>query len=186
MTTEGVVLLLTGRSGAGKSTIACLLAETLREAGPRSVSVLDGDELRRTLSADLGFDASSRTVQLERAARMASERAGRGEIVILALIAPFEHARAGARAIIERTAPFILVHVKTPLEVAEARDVKGLYARARRGELPDFTGISSPYEEPEAADVVIDTTQTSLPEAVAVLRQAIDDALAEGARRARI
>lgn len=170
---RGAVIFLTGLSGAGKSTIAEALARELEGAG-HDVTMLDGDELRRHLSADLGFDASSRETNVQRAAEIAEQHASEGRIVIAALIAPFERSRERARQIVERTAPFLLVHVHTPLAVAEARDPKGLYKRARAGEIRDFTGIDSPYEEPLHADVVIETAQQSVAEAVAAIRSALE------------
>jgi len=169
----GAVVFLTGLSGAGKSTIAEALAADLR-AGGKMVSIVDGDVLREKVSADLGFDAASREANVRRAAQLAAEQAADGQIVISALIAPFERSRAEARAIVEPVAPFLLVYVQTPLEVAESRDPKGLYKRARAGEIPDFTGIDSPYEAPTDADLVIDTTTTPVPEAVAVIRRALE------------
>jgi sulfate adenylyltransferase len=151
---------MTGLSGAGKSTIAEALAARLREAG-REVTVLDGDELRKHLSADLGFDRASRDRQVRRAAELAADQAARDTVVIAALMAPFDAARREARAIVEPVARFLLVHVAAPLEVAEARDPKGLYRRARGGELADFIGIDVPFEPPTDADVVIDTTVES-------------------------
>lgn len=172
---RGAVVFLTGLSGAGKSTIAEALAADLEGVG-HDVSIIDGDELRR-LSAHLGFDAASREANVRRAAELAEERARDGQIVIAALIAPFERSRREAREIVERSAPFMLVWVRTPLAVAEARDPKGLYRRARAGEIPDFTGIDSPYEEPADADLVIDTTTMSVPEAVAAISSALDRAM---------
>lgn len=166
---RGVVVFLTGLSGAGKSTIAEALRAELEAAG-RAVSILDGDELRRHQPADLGFDQASREANVRRAAEIAEELAGDGRIVIAALIAPFERSRRLARELVERSAAFRLVYVSTPLEVAEGRDAKGLYARARAGEIPDFTGIDSPYEEPTDADLVLDTTQMSVADAVAATR----------------
>jgi sulfate adenylyltransferase len=171
---RGPVIFLTGLSGAGKSTIAEALAENLRAAG-REVTIIDGDVLRRAVSSDLGFDAASREANVRRAAELAARFAADGQVVISALIAPFERSRREARAIVEPVAPFLLVYVSTPLAVAEARDPKGLYRRARAGEIPDFTGIDSPYEAPPDADLVIDTTHVSVPEAV----KNIQDALAE-------
>ncbi len=171
----GVVVFLTGLSGAGKSTIAEALAADLRAAG-EPVTVLDGDELRRHLSADLGFDRASREANVQRAAEIAAELAAEGQIVIGALISPFDRSRRRARELVEPTAPFLLVYVRTPLDVAEARDVKGLYARARAGEIPDFTGIDSPYEEPQDAELVIDTVSTPVPDAVALIREAVQQA----------
>jgi sulfate adenylyltransferase len=172
----GAVVFLTGLSGAGKSTIAEALAADL-EADGRTVSIIDGDELRR-LSAYLGFDAASREANVRHAAELAEGRARGGQIAVAALIAPFERSRAEARQIIERSAPFMLVWVRTPLEVAEARDPKGLYKRVRAGEIRDFTGIDSPYEEPIDADIVIDTTTTSVADAVALIRLGLDERLA--------
>jgi adenylyl-sulfate kinase len=172
----GAVVFLTGLSGSGKSTIAEALATELRASG-RAVTIVDGDVLRQQVSADLGFDAASREANVRRAAELAARSAMQGQIVISALIAPFERARNEAREIVELSAPFLLVYVSTPLEVAEARDPKGLYRRARAGEIADFTGIDSPYEEPITPDLVIDTTETPVPEAVASIRAALDNAL---------
>jgi sulfate adenylyltransferase len=169
---RGAVLFLTGLSGAGKSTIAEALAAELRAEGLR-VTILDGDELRKQLSADLGFDAASRELNMQRAAELAAELAADGQIVISALIAPFARSRRLARETVSPVAPFLLVWVRTPLEVAEARDPKGLYRRARAGEIPDFTGIDSPYEEPDDADIVVDTTSMTVSDAVALLRAAV-------------
>jgi sulfate adenylyltransferase len=178
---RGAVVFLTGLSGSGKSTLAEALAADLRGRG-EAVSILDGDELRRHLSADLGFDRASRDTAVRRAGEIAAELAGEGQIVICALISPFERARAEARATVERIAPFLLVFVRTPLEVAEARDPKGHYKRARAGEIRDFTGIDSPYEEPPDPDLVIDTTTTIVPDAVIRIRDSLDRAVVEGSR----
>lgn len=164
---------MTGLSGAGKSTIAEALAARLRAEG-RSVSILDGDELRRHLSADLGFDRGSRDRQVRRAAELAAAEAAGGTIVIAALMAPFDAARRDARAVVSPVARFLLVHVVAPLEVAEARDPKGLYRRARAGEIGDFIGIDVEFEHPADADVVIDTTATGVGDAVERLATVID------------
>jgi adenylyl-sulfate kinase len=168
----GAVVFLTGLSGAGKSTIAEALAADLRADG-RTVTVLDGDELRKHLSADLGFDAASRERNIQRAAELAARFAAEGQVVISALIAPFERSRRLAREAVAPIAPFLLVWVRTPLALAEERDPKGLYKRARAGEIRDFTGIDSPYEEPTDADLVIETASTSVPEAVRLVRAAL-------------
>jgi sulfate adenylyltransferase len=165
---RGVVVFMTGLSGAGKSTIASALAARLRAAG-RDVSILDGDELRKHLWSDLGFDRASRDRQVRRAAELAAAEAADGKVVIAALMAPFDAARRDARTVVEPVARFMLVHVAAPLEVAEARDPKGLYRRARDGELQDFIGIDVPFEPPTDADVVIDTTAVSADEAVDLL-----------------
>jgi sulfate adenylyltransferase len=175
---RGVVVFFTGLSGAGKSTIARPLAAALRQAHPRQdVALLDGDEIRRHLSADLGFDAASRAANVERVARLAADMAAGGAIVVTALIAPFEAGRQVARSIVAPRAPFLLVWVRTPIDLAEARDVKGLYARARAGEIPDFTGVSAPYEPPADAELVIDTSTTAVDVAVARIAAAVEAAL---------
>ena len=167
----GAVIYLTGLSGSGKSTIAEALAADLRAAG-EMVDIVDGDVLRDRDPTPLGFDRASRETQMRRAAELAAELAGQGTIVISALISPFEAARADARAVIEASgAPFFLVFVDTPLEVAEARDPKGHYRRFRAGEIRDMTGIDSPYEPPADADLVIDTMSTAVPDAVAAIRR---------------
>jgi sulfate adenylyltransferase len=173
---SGAVIFLTGLSGAGKSTIAEALAAGLRATG-RQVSIIDGDVLRQHVSADLGFDAASREANVRRAAELAAALAAEGQVVISALIAPFERSRREARAIVEKAAPFLLVFVSTPLDVAEARDPKGLYRRARAGEIADFTGIDSPFEVPVDADLVIDASITPVPESVARIRALLDDTL---------
>jgi len=173
---SGAVVFLTGLSGAGKSTIAEAIAADLRAAG-RDVSIIDGDVLRQHVSADLGFDPASREANVRRAAELATALAAEGQVVISALIAPFERSRREARAIVEKAAPFLLVFVSTPLDVAEARDPKGLYRRARAGEIADFTGIDSPFEPPMYADLVIDTSITAVPESVARIRALLDHTL---------
>lgn len=163
-------MFLTGLSGSGKSTIAEALAADLQADG-RWVEIVDGDVLRARDSATLGFDRASREANVRRGAELAAEFAANGATVVSALIAPFASARGEARGIVEAAGvPFRLVYVSTPLAVAEARDPKGLYRRARAGEIPDFTGIDSPYEEPTDADLVIDTTTTSVADAVAAVR----------------
>jgi sulfate adenylyltransferase len=170
---RGVVVFLTGLSGAGKSTIATALAARLASAG-RAVTILDSDELRRRLYPDLGYDAASRETSIRQIAQLAAELAGGGQVAVASIIAPFERSRREARRLAAGFAPFLLVYVRTPLEVAEARDPKGLYARARAGEIREFTGIDSPYEEPTDADLVIDTTATTVPEAVETIVAALE------------
>lgn len=172
----GAVVFLTGLSGAGKTTIATALIAAL-EADGRPAELIDGDVLRRQATAHLGFDTASREANVRLAAELAAEHARAGHVVVAALIAPFEHSRRLAREIVAPAAPFLLIYVRTSLEVAEQRDPKGLYRRARAGEIRDFTGIDSPYEEPTDADLVIDTTTTLVPEAVALIRVALDRAL---------
>jgi sulfate adenylyltransferase len=174
----GAVVWLTGLSGAGKSTIAEALAANLEAAG-RSTTIIDGDELRR-LATHLGYDAASREANVRRAAELAEERAREGQIALVAVIAPFDVGRRAARELTASSGvPFLLVWVRASLAVAEARDPKGLYARARAGEIRDFTGIDSPYEDPLDADLVIETADTPIEAAVARIRAALDALLAE-------
>jgi len=172
-TRPGAVVFFTGLSGSGKSTIARALADDLRARDPRLVTLLDGDEIRALLWDDLGYDAASRATNIKRIGWIAALVAEHGGIAIAAPIAPFDDARRAARAMVRPPASFVLVHVATPLAACEARDVKGLYARARRGEITDFTGVSAPYEPPQDADVVIDTTTTDLATAVDRIREAL-------------
>lgn len=146
---------LTGLSGAGKSTIAYELERLLLMAH-HPCFVLDGDNLRHCLNSDLGFSADDRKENIRRTAEVAHLMNEAGLIVITALISPCRHDREMAREIIEGPR-FVEVHVNTPIEVCETRDPKGLYAKARFGKIPDFTGISSQYEPPEAPALVLDT-----------------------------
>lgn len=159
----GLVFWLTGLSGAGKSTIAQATHRRLNAMG-RISTVLDGDELRRGLTRDLGFSAADRAESVRRAAEVARLMSDAGLVVIVALISPFRTDRDQARALFV-PGRFVEVHVDTPLAVAEARDPKGLYRRARQGQLRDFTGIDSPYETPLVPEVVIRTERTSADEA---------------------
>ncbi len=172
-TDRGAVVFFTGLSGSGKSTIARALVDELADEDGRRVTLLDGDEVRQHLSRGLGFDAISREINIDRIAWVAALVAEHGGIAVAAPIAPFAAGRANARALAEVHGTFLLVHVSTPLEVCEARDRKGLYARARAGEIPEFTGISSPYEVPDDADVTVDTTDTGVAEAVRRIREAL-------------
>jgi len=160
------VILFTGLSGSGKSTIARAVAERLQDDGAANVVLLDGDEMRRRISQDLGFDRASRNKNVERIAEAAALIASQGGIAIAAPIAPFTEGRARAREIAAATAPCLLVYISTPLEVCESRDRKGLYAKARTGEVKEFTGISSPYEAPTDADLVIDASVVPVERAV--------------------
>ena len=167
---KGAVVLFTGLSGSGKSTVAAALAELLRDEGARGVTLLDGDAMRRSISAGLGFDRASRNTNVQRLGVVATEAARAGGIAIAAPIAPFAEGRALAR---EAAAglPFLLVHINTPLEVCEQRDRKGLYAKARAGEIAEFTGISSPYEAPVDADLVIDASTVSAYDAAELVKE---------------
>lgn len=172
--TGGLVVFLTGLSGSGKSTLARALHHHLVEEGDRAVSLLDGDEVRRHLSQGLGFSPADRDTNIRRIGWVAAEIARHGGLAVCSPIAPFDQTRQHVRHLVEsRGGRFLLVHVATPLEECERRDRKGLYAAARRGEIPDFTGISSPYEMPEDADLRLDTTGQD----VTTLRRAVLDAL---------
>nr|WP_237728372.1 adenylyl-sulfate kinase [Cellulomonas sp. APG4] len=163
---DGVVVLLTGLSGSGKSTVARALADHLLRHDPREVTLLDGDEVRRHLSAGLGFSPEDRRTNLLRIAWVAGLVARHGGIALCAPIAPYARVRAEMRELVEPHGRLVLVHVSTPIEVCEARDRKGLYARARAGEITGFTGIDDPYEEPLDADLVLDTSEVGVEDAV--------------------
>jgi adenylylsulfate kinase len=153
----GFCIWLTGLPSAGKTTIARELLPLLRGRG-WFADLLDGDEVRRGLSADLGFDRNSREVHAGRVAFVAKVLARNGAIPIVALISPYRTSRARAREEIGR---FVEVYVSTPVEVCEQRDVKGLYKKARAGEIKDMTGVDDPYEPPESPDIVVDTVGRS-------------------------
>ncbi|MET9336754.1 adenylyl-sulfate kinase [Nonomuraea sp. NPDC003804] len=164
---RGVVVFFTGLSGSGKSTIARGLRDALLELGTRTVTYLDGDVVRHLLSKGLTFSKADRDLNIRRIGFVAAEAARHGGLAICAPIAPYAATREEVRALVESVgADFLLVHVSTPLEECERRDRKGLYAKARAGEIPVFTGVSDPYEEPEDADLVIDTTHLSVGAAV--------------------
>ena len=162
---QGFTVFFTGLSGAGKSTIANVLLVKFLEAGGRPVTLLDGDIVRTNLSSELGFSREHRDINIKRIGFVASEITKNRGVAICAPIAPYETVRQDVRETIEEVGGFILVHVSTPLEVCEQRDVKGLYAKARAGLIDAFTGISDPYEAPEHADVVLDTTAITAEEA---------------------
>ncbi len=168
---RGLVVFFTGLSGSGKSTIARGLAEALSERGDRTVSLLDGDHVRQLLSAGLTFSRADRDLNIARIGYVAAEVARHGGIAICAPIAPYAEARAAVRKVVTEVGDFLLVYVSTPVEVCEARDRKGLYAKARAGLIKGFTGVSDPYEEPRDADLVLDTSAMTREQAVsAVLR----------------
>jgi sulfate adenylyltransferase len=162
---QGVTIFFTGLSGSGKSTIANVLRVKFHEIGGRPVTLLDGDIVRKHLSSELGFSKEHRDINIRRIGFVASEITKNGGIALCAPIAPYASVRSQVREMIEPHGGFILVHVATPIEVCEERDRKGLYAKARAGLIKEFTGISDPYEPPEDADVVIDTTDMTPDEA---------------------
>jgi adenylylsulfate kinase len=150
-------LWLTGLSGSGKSTLARRVERRLVERGALAY-VLDGDNLRLGLNKNLGFSAADREENIRRAGEVARLFTEAGVIVLTAFISPFRADRDLVRALFAEGAPFIEVHVATPLEVCEARDAKGLYKRARAGEIKEFTGIDSPYEAPLSPEIKVDTS----------------------------
>ena len=150
----GCCLWFTGLSGAGKSTIAGVVVDALRERG-RRVELLDGDEVREHLSKGLGFSKADRDENIRRIGWVAAVLARNGVISVTAAISPYRSVRDEVRGWIDH---FVEVHVATSLEECEARDVKGLYARARSGEIPEFTGVSDPYEAPLSPELRIDTS----------------------------
>jgi len=162
---QGFTLFFTGLSGSGKSTLAKIVYGKLVEGGRRPATLLDGDIVRQNLSSELGFSKVHRDLNIRRIGYVASEITKNGGIAICAPIAPYTETRRAVREMIEERGAFIEVHVATSLEVCEGRDRKGLYAKARKGLIPEFTGISDPYEVPERAELVVDTADCSPMEA---------------------
>jgi len=163
---KGGVLWLTGLSGAGKSTLAIEAERALFEAG-RHVYVLDGDNLRRGLNANLGFSHEDRTENIRRVGEVAALFADAGFICISAFISPYRADRERARSAARQG--FHEVYVMADVATCEKRDPKGLYERARRGEIPDFTGVSAPYEVPQSPELVVDTISLTVEESVGTL-----------------
>jgi sulfate adenylyltransferase len=170
---RGFTVFFTGLSGSGKSTIARALRIRLMERTGRPITLLDGDRVRRHLSSELGFSREHRNLNILRIGWVAAEITRHGGIAICAPIAPYEAVRRDVRRMVESAGGFILVHVATPLETCEARDRKGLYARARAGLVPQFTGVSDPYEPPSDAAVTIDTREMSVEAACAAILDAL-------------
>lgn len=152
---KGAILWFTGLSGSGKSSLAHAVEETLHQRGCRTF-VLDGDNIRHGLCSDLGFSIEDRVENIRRISEVAKLFLEAGVIVMTAFISPFRNERAEARKIVPH-GDFLEIFCDSPLEVCEDRDVKGLYQRARAGEIPEFTGISSPYEPPKAPELHVDT-----------------------------
>jgi bifunctional enzyme CysN/CysC len=165
------VLWFTGLSGAGKSTIANLVEKRLHHLG-HATALLDGDNVRHGLSKDLGFTEADRVENIRRVGTVARLMADAGLVVLTAFISPFRAERAMVRAMLP-DGEFVEIHVDTPLAVAEARDAKGLYAKARAGTLANFTGVDSPYQPPEAPEIRIDTVAQSPEEAANAIVEAI-------------
>ena len=168
---KGGVLWFTGLSGSGKTTLAFELERGLHEKG-RWAYVLDGGNVRQGLSADLGFSPEERAENIRRIGEVAALFADAGNIVITAFISPYRRDRRQARR--AAVDPFHLVHLSASLEVCEKRDPRGLYKKARRGEIADFTGVSAPYEAPENPDLVIDTAGLTVDQSLSRLMDYVD------------
>ena len=162
---RSAILWFTGLSGSGKSTLAHAVEHQLHELSCRTF-VFDGDNVRHGLCGDLGFSEEDRTENIRRVGQMARLFIDAGVIALTAFISPFRIDRDRVRMMVEQETDFIEVYCKCPISVCEERDVKGLYKRARKGEISDFTGISSPYEEPENPALVVETDQLNLDECV--------------------
>ena len=170
---RGATVWLTGLPSAGKSTIARALGDRLRDEG-RRVEILDGDDLRRHLTSDLGFSRADRDTNVARVGFVARLLARNGVVVLVPVIAPYAAARAAVRAEHESDdVPFAEVHVATPVEVCASRDVKGLYAKQRAGLVQGLTGVDDPYEAPEAPELRLDTQGLTVDEAAAKVLAAL-------------
>ena len=165
-------LWMTGLSGAGKSTLANILEQELRKMGKHTY-ILDGDNLRHGLNSDLGFSDADRNENVRRAGEVAKLMVDAGLIVIVGLISPFKKERDWARSLFKEN-QFKEVYISTKLSLCEQRDVKGLYEKARRGEVKDFTGIDSPYEVPDNPEFIIDTHNKTVEECVQIILQDVD------------
>ena len=171
---RGVMLWFTGLSGSGKSTVAVALERELHRRG-RLCRLLDGDNIRTGINAGLGFSADDRRENIRRIAEVGKLFVDTGIITLAAFVSPTEELRTLARDIIG-AADFKEIFVATPLEECERRDVKGLYARARRGEVKNFTGISAPFEAPQNPALVLDTTDTPVEESVGKVLALLEEA----------
>ncbi|HEX5336916.1 MAG TPA: adenylyl-sulfate kinase [Gallionella sp.] len=161
---RGAILWITGLSGSGKSTLAQAVEAHLHRMGCRTF-VLDGDNVRHGLCGDLGFSEADRTENIRRVGEVAGLFMQAGVIVLAAFISPFRADRDKVRAMVQ-PGEFVEIYCRCPLDVCEQRDVKGLYRKARAGQIAQFTGISSPYQAPDAPELVLDTAQSSLSECV--------------------
>ena len=166
MIEPGTKIAIVGPSGAGKSTIAEALAIKLNELQHKQITILDGDEVRKLLSSELGFSKEHRSLNIRRIGFVAHHIARSGGIVLCCPIAPYYSDRQVNRKLISSATPYIEVFVATSLDECEKRDTKGLYAKARAGLVKEFTGISDPYEAPQNAEIMIDTKGKSISECV--------------------
>jgi len=170
---KSVILWFTGLSASGKSTIANAFAREVFNRGGKGVYVLDGDNIRHGLNKDLGFDEESRKENIRRIGEVAKLFVDAGQIVCTAFISPYRQDREVVRQLVEE-GEFIEVYVKASVEVCEKRDPKGLYKKAKAGEIPNFTGISAPYEAPINPEITLDTEQHSIEECVQQLAKALN------------
>ncbi len=164
---QGCTVWLTGLSGSGKSTLAVAAEKLLADRGHHTY-ILDGDNIRQGLNSNLGFSPDDRTENIRRIGEVAKLFTDAGCVVFSSFISPYRSDRDAVREIMAE-GDFVEVYVAASLEKCEERDVKGLYAKARKGEIPEFTGISAPYEEPEKAELIVDTGNQSLDQSVDVL-----------------
>jgi len=171
---RGAILWFTGLSGSGKSTLANALDHRLHELGLSSY-VLDGDNVRHGLNGDLGFSPADRTENIRRIGEVAKLFADAGTFALTAFISPYREDRDRIRMTTARPDDFVEIFVYCPLDVCEERDPKGLYKKARAGEIPEFTGISAPYEEPDDPDVVLDTEESDVESSVKKILTFLDD-----------
>lgn len=169
---KGAVVWFTGLCGSGKSTLAQALEARLSDAGV-SAFILDGDVMRTGLNSDLGFSPEDREENIRRLGEVAKLFASAGVVVLVAAISPYASGRDAARRA-AGDSPFVLVHLATPIDVCEVRDPKGLYAQARAGKLMDFTGVDAPYEQPENADLTLDTSDVSVGQLVEKLARFLE------------
>ena len=169
---KGCTIWLTGPSGSGKSTLAVAAEKALSDRGKHTY-ILDGDNVRMGLNNNLGFSPEDRTENIRRIGEVAKLFTDAGTLVFSSFISPYRADRDAVREVLGE-GDFVEVHVSASLEVCESRDIKGLYAKARKGEIPEFTGISAPYEAPERPELVVDTGNQTLEQSVAVLVEYLD------------
>jgi adenylylsulfate kinase len=167
---KGFTLWFTGLACSGKTVLANVVAEELRKKGMK-VERLDGDIIRKSLTRDLGFTDEDRRMNIERVTFVAKLLTRNGVAVLASFISPFNDIRAYSR---EEIGDYILVYVKCSLEECEKRDIKGMYAKARAGEIKEFTGIDSPFEEPNGADIIVETDEQTVEESKQIILEALD------------
>ena len=167
---KGFTLWFTGLACSGKSVLADAVAEDLKMRGMK-VERLDGDIVRKSLTKDLGFTEEDRNMNIERVTFVAKLLTRNGVAVLASFISPYNKIRAYSR---KEIGGYILVYVRCPLEVCEDRDIKGMYAKARTGEIKNFTGIDHPFEEPDSADIIVDTDKQTIEESKAIVLESLD------------